>query len=119
MDKLSDLARFRQRQDIVLAGFDRVSAGGFTQVPNCVIRDKKLSSNGKLVYAQLLSYAWHNNHAFPGQDTMAGELGLSLRTVNGAVAELQTQGYLEVQRRGLGKTNQYVLHHTVKHKVRK
>src|SRR5258706_7804278 len=119
MEKLGNTAKFKTRQDIVLAGFDRVSAGGFTQVPNCVLRDSKLSSNAKLVYAQLLSYAWHSNYAFPGQDTMAEDLGLGLRTVSGAVAELQRQGYLEVQRRGLGRTNQYVLHQTVKHKVKK
>src|SRR5690242_4282709 len=105
MEKLSDVARFQQRQDIVLAGFDPVSAGGFTQVPNCVIRDKTLSSNAKLVYAQLLSYAWHNDYVFPGQDTMAEELGISRPTVNKAIAELEAEGYLEVRRRGQGLTN--------------
>ena len=119
MKQIGDTATFKAVRDIVLSGFDPVSAGGFTQVPNCIIRDKHLSSNAKLVYAQLLSYAWHNNFAFPGQDTMGAELGLGLRTVNGAIAELQRIGYLDVQRRGLGRTNQYVLNQIVKKTVKK
>lgn len=119
MEKLADLARFKLRQNIILEGFDPVSAGGFTQVPNCVLNDKILSAGAKLVYAKLLSYAWHNQQVYPGQETMADEIGLGKRSIIRFVAELERTGYLEVQRRGQGLTNRYVLRHTVKHKRKK
>jgi DNA-binding MarR family transcriptional regulator len=119
MEKLADTAAFQQRQNIVLMGFDPVSAGGFTQVPNCIINDKSLSAKAKLVYAKLLSYAWYNNAVYPGQERMADELGVTKPTVNTAIRELAKVGYCEVKRRGQGLTNIYVLRHTVKQKVNK
>lgn len=114
MLKLSDLARFRETQNIILEGFDPVSAGGFTQVPNMLLNNKELSAQAKLAYAKLLSYAWHNDSVFPGQDTMAEETGVSQPTIARAVKELEKGGWLEIRRRGQGKTNIYILRHTVK-----
>jgi hypothetical protein len=61
MEKLADLRQFQDRQNIVLQGFDPVSAGGFTQVPNFLLKDPKVSANAKVVYSMLLSYAWNNS----------------------------------------------------------
>jgi len=119
MDRLSDLTRFKERQNIILQGFDPVSAGGFTQVPNFILKNADLSSNAKVAYTLLLSYAWHNDRVFPGQERMAEDMGLSQQSVSRAILELQEIGYLEIQRRGLGLTNVYVLHHTVKQKRKK
>jgi biotin operon repressor len=116
MERLADTRVFKDLQNIILMGFDPVSAGGFTQVPNLVLNNKKLSFAGKVVYSKLLSYAWNNNLVFPGQETMAGELGTSRPTVTKAIAELEKEGYLEIQRRGQGQTNLYTLFHTVKRK---
>lgn len=116
MQKIGDTANFKARQNIVLRGFDPVSAGGFTQVPNFILKDGELSSNAKLAYTLLLSYAWNNNRVFPGQDRMAEEFGTSRPTVTKAITELTKAGYLDVQRRGQGKTNIYTLYHTVKTK---
>jgi hypothetical protein len=114
MEKLSDISRFKERENIVLQGFDPVSAGGFTQVPNCLLNQSDLSFAAKVVYAKLLSYAWHNNRVFPGQETMAKELGTSQPSITRSIGELEVQGWLEVQRRGQGKTNIYVLKHRVR-----
>jgi hypothetical protein len=119
MQKLSDISRFQARQNIVLEGFDPVSAGGFTQVPNCVLNDPEISLGAKVVYAKLLSYAWNNNHVFPGQEKMAEELGAGKRTIIRFVAELERRGYVAVDRRGQGLTNVYTLRHTVKQKAPK
>ena len=113
MDKLGEMEAFKERQNIVLEGFDPVSAGGFTQVPNILLNDPRLSFAAKVSYAKLLSYAWTNNLVFPGQERMARDIGSSKSVVNRAVLELQRQGWLEVRRRGQGKTNLYVLKHTV------
>jgi hypothetical protein len=60
MDKIGDIERLKEHQNILLEGFDPVSTGGFTQLPNCVLNDPHLSPGGKVVYAKLLSYAWYN-----------------------------------------------------------
>ena len=119
MDKLAQIPAFQERQNIVLHGFDRLSAGGFTQVPNFILKNSELSSNAKVAYSLLLSYAWNNDRVFPGQERMAQDMGMAQQSVSRAILELQKMGYLEIQRRGLGKTNVYVLHHTVKQKVKK
>lgn len=116
MRKLETLSRFQEHQNIILRGFDPVSAGGFTQVPNMLLNSVELSAVAKLVYAKLLSYAWHNNRVFPGQERMAEEVGLSKSTVNRGIQELEREGWLDVERRGQGQTNIYTLQHTVKKK---
>jgi len=113
MQKLSEIARFQAHQNIVLQGFDPVSAGGFTQIPNCLLNNAALSFVAKVVYSKLLSYAWNNNRVFPGQDTMAEDIGTSQPTINRGIKELEEHGWLEVQRRGQGKTNVYVLKYAV------
>src|SRR5262249_48193510 len=113
MQKLSNLPRFQERQNIVLKGFDPISAGGFTQVPNFLLNDPQLSANAKLVYSKLLSYAWNNKMVFPGQERMGRDIGLSTPTISRALHELETCDWLQIQRRGQGKTNIYVLHYRV------
>ena len=100
-------------QNIILKGFDPVSAGGFTQVPNCLLQAPHLSLNAKIVYAQLLHYAWTNNYCYPGQVRMAEDLGTNKSTLNRTIQELQKQGWLEIERRGQGKTNIYTLKYVV------
>ncbi len=119
MEKLAQIPKFQKRQNIILEGFDPVSAGGFTQVPNCVLKNGDLSAGAKLVYAMLLSYAWHNKAVYPGQDTMAKEMGVGKRSIVRFIAELEKIGYLQVKRRGQGLTNVYVLTHTVKKQIKR
>ena len=107
------LNQYQHVQNIILKGFDPVSAGGFTQVPNVLIRSTRLASLAKIVYAQLLSYAWNNNYCFPGQEKMAVDTGSSRTTIYRALRELEDGGWLEVQRRGQGKTNIYILKYVV------
>jgi hypothetical protein len=104
----------KEHQNIIFSKeFDPVSAGGFTQVPNYLLRSPQLSNNAKVVYAKLLSYAWNNDRCFPGQDTMAVDIGSSQPTVARALQELETKGWLEIHRRGQGKTNVYILKYVV------
>src|SRR5947209_5984221 len=109
MQKLSEITHFQEQQNIVLQGYDPISAGGFTQVPNYLLNNAGLTAIAKVVYAKLLSYAWHNNRVYPGQVRMAEEIGSTKSTVNRAIIELENEGWLEVQRRGQGQTNVYVL----------
>jgi hypothetical protein len=116
MDKLSDIQRFQAHQNIVLQGFDPISSGGFTQVPNFLLKDPTISANAKVVYSMLLSYAWNNDRVFPGQERMAKDIGTSQPTIARAVKELEDNSWLQIQRRGQGKTNVYILKYRVSEK---
>ena len=82
---------------------------GFTQIPNTVLRHKKLSPGAKLTYVGLLSYAWTNESCFPGQARLGEDLGLSERSIRNHLSELQAHGLLKITRRGQGLTNVYTL----------
>jgi len=82
---------------------------GFTQLPNYVLKDKRLSFGARLAYAVLLSYAWQEDSCFPGQDRMAKDLGVSRQVLNGYLQELKKFEYVSWERRGLGKTNVYYI----------
>src|SRR5471032_601540 len=95
--------------NIVLIGADVATAMGFTQVPNFLLKSKKLSSGDKMTFAMLLSYAWQNDYCFPGQERLATDMGLDQRSVRRHLKSLQGAGLLAIQRRGQGKTNIYEL----------
>lgn len=98
-------------KEIILDGADLVSQKGYTLIPNYVLHKPGLSGRAKLVYALLLSYAWGDKDAsFPGQERLARLCGSSPRSVWSAIKELQLIGLITVVRRGLGKTNLYILH---------
>lgn len=93
-----------------------VLQGGFTQVPNFILKDPNLSVGAKVTYAMFLSYAWHNDSCFPGQERLAQDMGLGRSRVTQLIAELERAGLISIQRRGLGKTNIYTIHFQVKAK---
>lgn len=99
----------KERQNIILKGADIATRGGFTQVPNFLLKSKDLSAGDKLAFAMLLSYAWQNDHCFPGQKRLADDMGLHETNVRKHLKSLQTHGLLEITRRGQGKTNIYTL----------
>jgi DNA-binding MarR family transcriptional regulator len=103
-----------QERNIVIKGGDALSMSGFTQVPNAVLRSGDISAGAKLVYALLLSYAWHNDFCFPGQDRLAEDIGIARGTVNRHVKELSDKGFLKIKRLGQGRANLYELNLTAK-----
>jgi len=107
------LDRYR---NIILEGFDPISAGGFTQVPNHILRSSDLSVGAKLTYAMLLSYAWQNDFCFPGQDTLAKDMGSGKRSVVRYIDELERAGIIAIKRQGLGMSNIYTLRACIKQK---
>jgi hypothetical protein len=93
---------------------DPIALHGFTQLPNFILRDPKLSIGAKTTYALFLSYAWHNDLCFPGQDRLAKDIGMSIGSVNAFVKELEASGLIEIARRGQGKTNLYTINFVVR-----
>ena len=82
---------------------------GFTQVPNPILRDRRLSDNEVRIYALLLSHAWQSKRCFPGRETLAKEAGCSVKTVSKTLAELQSLKLIRIERRGQGKVNVYFI----------
>lgn len=106
---LKEIAR-----NIEIIGGDPATRFGFTQVPNFILTNKDLTVGGKLAYAMLLKYAWSDDACFPGQQKLAIDMGAGERSVRTYLKELEEAGFLEVQQRGLGQTNLYRLHVTLK-----
>ena|SRR6266851_1679462 len=113
MKPISEILR---EQNIVLETLDPVARGGFTQVPNFILKSADLSLGAKVTYAMFLSYAWHNENCFPGQERLAEDMGMSRSRVTEFVGELEKAGFITIQRRGRGKTNVYTIHFHVKRK---
>ena len=62
----------------------------------------------------LLNYAWTDDACFPGQMKLAQDMGAAERSMRTYLKELEDGRFLEMPQRGLGKTNLYRLHLTVK-----
>ena len=108
MDNIKDL--IEAKRNIILKGFDPMMSGGFVQLPRTVLLNKELTAGAKITYSMLLHYAWQKDFCFPGQETMAKELGSSGRGVRKQLNQLVKIGFVSVKRRGQGKTNIYTLH---------
>ena len=113
-DGFRSLGNAMADRTIVLRGADALSQAGFTQVPNSVLKSEKLSPGAKLTYAMLLSYAWQNDFCFPGQETLAKDMGASARSIVRYISELEDGQFLTIKKRGQGKVNIYELNLTVK-----
>jgi hypothetical protein len=103
---ISDILRER---NIEIIGADLATRHGFTQVPNFILTKEDISVGAKLAYAMLLKYAWDNDACFPGQLTLAKDMGSGERSVRRYLEELEKVGLLQIVQRGLGKTNLYRL----------
>jgi response regulator of citrate/malate metabolism len=101
-------------RNIKLVGADALSQRGFTQVPNAILRHKQISPGAKLAYTMLLSYAWHNDFCFPGQETLAKDMGVTDRSVRTYLKELETKKFLTIKQQGQGRPNLYHLDLTAK-----
>src|SRR2546426_6107164 len=113
---MESIGQLIKEKNIQLDTKDPVVRSGFTQDPNFILRDPDLSLGAKVTYSMFLSYAWHNESCFPGQEKLAADMGMSRVRVTQLIGELQAAGLITIQRRGLGKTNIYTIHFRVKTK---
>ena len=110
---MKSIAEIIKERNIHLDTLDPVTRGGFTQVPNFILKNPAVSVGAKVAYAMFLSYAWHNDSCFPGQDRLAQDMGMSRGRVTQLIADLEEAGLVTIQRRGQGKTNVYTIHFQV------
>ena len=88
---------------------DPTMGAGWTAVPNVVLKHPHLAPAAKALYALILSYAWRQDRAWPGQARLAEDLGASERSIRSWLAELQAHGLLTITRRGRNLSNVYWL----------
>lgn len=79
---------------------------GFTQVPNALLFDSKVSVGARMTLICLMQFAWKGD-PFPGQKRLGEMLAVTDRTVRDYLIELRDAGYIKVFRRGRGQTNVY------------
>lgn len=115
---IGDILKAKER-NMRINSADPVALHGFTQVPNFILRHADLSIGAKTIYSLLLSYAWHNDLCFPGQDRLAKDVGMGVASVNRFIKELQACSLIEITRRGQGKTNFYTINFVVKRRGQK
>ena len=112
MEQIGALVAQREK-DIELESKDPVVQGGFTQVPNFILKKADLSAGAKVTFAMFLQYAWHNDCCFPGQERLSKDIGVSRSRVSEYISELKRAGLVAITRRGQGKTNLYKLRFVV------
>jgi len=61
----------------------------------------------------LLRYAWQNDFCFPGQERLGRDMGASERSIRTYLKELEREDFIDVRRRGQGRSNFYTLNLTV------
>lgn len=74
----------------------RMFVGSF--IPNCLMEYPDLSSSAKLVWARLAQYMGKNAEAWPQQETIAKEVGMTVDTVHRNLAELSKLGFIKIIR---------------------
>ena len=111
---MKNIGELIKEKNLQLDTTNPVLQGGFTQVPNFILKNSEISVGAKVTYAMFLSYAWHNDSCFPGQDRMAEDMGMSRSRVTEFTGALERLGLISIQRRGQGKTNIYTIHFQVK-----
>lgn len=76
-------------------------------IPNWLCCRKEVSAGAKLCYARLLQHAGNEDHAYPKQAVLAGELGVTDRQVRDYLKELETHRLIRAEKGGRGQASVY------------
>lgn len=76
-------------------------------VPNWLMRRTDVSHGAKLCFARLAQFAGKNDCAFPGQQTLADELAVSVASIKAYLRELYDLGIITSRRMGNGEFSVY------------
>jgi len=76
-------------------------------IPNWLLKRTEISPGAKLCYARLAQFAGKDGECFPGQSTLASEIGTGERQVRRYLSELEESELIETVQAGLNQTNHY------------
>ncbi len=94
-------------RNIKIIGADPLTQRGFTQIPNVILKSNNLTGGAKLAYTMLLTYAMGDDECFPGQDRLGADMGTTRQSANKYIKELESKGFINIKRRGQGRSNLY------------
>ncbi len=81
----------------------------YVQIDRRVARDPKLPATQKALYLVLKSYSWQDGHCYPSQETLAGDLNFSDRTIRTWLKDLERYGLIKIVHQGKNEPNIYYL----------
>ena len=88
----------------------------FTQIHNDALRGEGRAAGVpypvRFLYCLMLSYAWDTGYCFPSQETLAGHMECTTRTIRRYLVVMQKHKLVTVKRQGLGDPNIYHLEPT-------
>ncbi|WP_040194251.1 helix-turn-helix domain-containing protein [Clostridium culturomicium] len=83
---------------------------GFTLIKNEIIKNTNISRSVRLFAIELLSRCYNDKTScYPSQETLAKDMGVSVRTIQRWVKILKENNIIRVIRRGFNKTNEYFM----------
>jgi hypothetical protein len=82
---------------------------GFTQVPNIILTDNRLTHIDCRLYCLLLKYAWQDGQCFPGQERLSQDLNCKPITIKRSIKHLEWLKFIRIKRLGQGKSNIYYI----------
>lgn len=87
----------------------------YGQVPIDLLRDPTMKLQAKAVFALMHSYSQPkkleaNPKTYVSQARLAKDVGMSVDRLRGWMKKLEDSGWLTTKRRGLNKSNNYILH---------
>lgn len=81
----------------------------FVQIPFVILRNPGIGPLEKVLYMNLVSYAWYVDEVFPGQDRLAWDLGVNIKTVRKGLVNLKKVGLISWRQQGFNKPNIYTI----------
>lgn len=86
-------------------------------IPNGIMKSKDISPTAKLVYGKMCKTAKENGECLLSQESIASDMGMSIRNIVKIIKELKNKNLIGVIRRGPKDTNMYVFYdHPLMHK---
>jgi hypothetical protein len=79
----------------------------FVQIPIEVLTRTDISQTAKLVYGVIFTRENGKNGAWPSQKSLTGTVGVGVRALQDAIKQLESLGLMEVEQRGLRRSNVY------------
>ncbi|MEG1142214.1 MAG: helix-turn-helix domain-containing protein [Clostridia bacterium] len=73
---------------------------GFTPIENRLLKDTSLSCKARMLAIIISSYCHEGNECYPSQQTLANDMGMSVRSIQRYLTELKEAGIVRVIRRG-------------------
>ena len=76
-------------------------------IPNQLFEKSQLSIIERYLYSVLIKYCGAKDFCFPSRETLANDMGVSVRYISDLLKVLEEQGFIRRTRRGWNRSNTY------------